>query len=82
MKKFLIEAFGWYGVLAMLGAYALLNFGMLPYTSIWYQLLNFTAALGIIVVSVYKQAYQPAALNFAWLAIAAIGIYNLTVATW
>ena len=33
-----------------------------------------TGAIGIIIVSFKKKAYQPAALNVVWLVIAAIAI--------
>jgi hypothetical protein len=76
MKKF-VEVFGWYGMAALVAAYALVSFSALIPTSIWYQLLNGTGALGIVVVSFYKRAYQPAALNVIWTLIAVAAIIKL-----
>jgi hypothetical protein len=77
MKKNLIEVFGWYGMAAIVLAYALVSFSFLSADSIWYQLLNGTGAVGIVVVSLYKKAYQPGILNIIWTVIAVIAIFNI-----
>lgn len=76
MKKF-IELFGWYGTVAIVLAYALVSFSVLQPTDIAYQLLNGTGALGIVLVSFYKQAYQPGVLNIIWTVIAVVAILNI-----
>ena len=43
MKETFIEMIGWYGTVALLGAYALVSFLPLFADSLWYQLLNVTA---------------------------------------
>ena len=50
MKK-TIEIFGWYGMIAIVLAYALVSFSLLQSNGLAYQLLNFTGAIGIVVVS-------------------------------
>lgn len=75
MKSF-IELFGWYGALAILAAYALVSFAVIAPTDLTYQILNGTGALGIVCVSLYKRAYQPAVLNIMWTLIALIAILN------
>ncbi|HEY4513511.1 MAG TPA: hypothetical protein VJH06_03295 [Candidatus Paceibacterota bacterium] len=80
MKKTFIEIFGWfgwYGTIAIVVAYALVSFSVLSVDSIWYQLLNATGALGIVVVSFYKKAYQPGILNIIWTVIALLAIINI-----
>jgi len=77
MKKNIIEIFGWYGMIAIVLAYALVSFSFLSFNSIWYQLLNCTGAIGIVVVSLYKKAYQPGILNIIWTLIALIAIINI-----
>ncbi len=76
MRNF-IEIFGWYGAIAIILAYALVSFSLLPATSIWYQLLNVTGALGIVVVSLHKKAYQPGVLNIIWILIALLAIFYI-----
>ena len=77
MKKNIIEIFGWYGIIAIVLAYALVSFSFLSVNSIWYQLLNGTGAIGMVVVSLYKKAYQPGILNIIWTLIALIAIINI-----
>jgi hypothetical protein len=76
MKKF-IELFGWYGMLAIVLAYALISFSVLQPTNIVYQVLNGTGAFGIVLVSFYKRAYQPGVLNILWTLIALVAIARI-----
>lgn len=76
MKKF-IEIFGWYGMIAILVAYALVSFSLLQPTNLIYQILNGTGALGIVLISFYKRTYQPGVLNIIWTLIAIIAILKI-----
>ena len=71
------ELIGWYGTAAIIGAYFLNSFGWVSTTSWIYQGLNFTGAIGIVVVSLAKKAYQPAALNVIWTVIALIALVKI-----
>lgn len=73
MKKY-TELLGWYGVVVILLAYGLVSFSVIQPTSLVYQILNGTGALGIVIVSLHKKAYQPAILNIIWAVIAGIVI--------
>jgi hypothetical protein len=77
MKTKLAEAFGWYGVVAIVSAYALINFNILSVNNIWYQTLNLTGALGIIFDAFNQRNWQPAVLNIIWAAIATIAIIKI-----
>ncbi len=74
-KNIWVEIYGWYGAIGLLAAYALSSFGILSPENVWYQIINITAALGIVVVSFYKRTYQPGVLNIVW---AIIGLVALT----
>ncbi len=76
MKKFLVELFGWYGVVAILLAYALVSFSYIQTSSLLYQLLNITGALGIVVDAWYAKNYQPVVLNLIWATIALVAIVS------
>jgi len=76
MKKFL-EILGWYGTVAIVGAYALVSFSVIQSDSTFYQFLNLTGAIGIVAISLAKKAYQPAILNIIWTIIAAIALIKL-----
>lgn len=70
---------GWYGVFATVGAYVLVSFLILSPTSFFYQILNFTGALGITIETYYRKDYQPFWLNFIWMLIALAAIINLFI---
>ncbi|MDO8529368.1 MAG: hypothetical protein Q7S18_01740 [bacterium] len=72
--KILEEIVGWYGTIAIVSAYALLSFGIINSDSSLYQILNATGALGIVVISFKKKAYQPGVLNIIWTVIAVIAL--------
>jgi hypothetical protein len=72
--KVTIEALGWYGAVAILGAYAAVSFGWLGAGSLVAISLNLTGAFGVILVSWSKRAWQPVALNGFWLAVAAVSL--------
>ena len=75
--KLFIEIYGWYGAVAIVLAYALVSFGALSPTGLLFQLLNATGALGIVLVSFYKKAYQPGVLNIIWTFIALVALTRL-----
>jgi len=66
-------------MIAIVLAYALVSFSFLSVNSIWYQILNGTGAIGIVVVSLYKKAYQPGILNIIWSVIAILAILNILI---
>jgi hypothetical protein len=74
VKKIFIEVIGWYGTIAIVGSYALSSFGFVKPSDLFYQILNFTGAIGIVIISFYKKAYQPGVLNLVWTVIALVAI--------
>jgi hypothetical protein len=73
------EVVGWYGTIAIIGAYALVSFNLLSPNSVWYQLLNLTGAIGIIVISLIKKVRQSVVLNVFWAAIATLALLRLLI---
>jgi hypothetical protein len=73
MKK-LVELYGWYGMAAIILAYALVSFSIIKPTGLAFQILNGTGALGIVFISFHRKAYQPGVLNILWTLIAVIAI--------
>ncbi len=74
MKSKIIETFGWYGVVAIVGAYAALSLGMLSSGSLLYQVLNLTGSVAIVVDALKDGNKQPAVLNIIWALIALLAI--------
>ncbi len=79
-RESVIGAIGWIGVIGVLLAYALVSLSILPAQSIWYQLLNLSAALCICIETWSKRDYQPFWLNVIWGVIAAIALVRLFIA--
>ncbi len=73
-----ISLSGWYGVLAIFGAYYLLSTGKIEQDGL-YQCLNATGAIGLAILCFKKRTWQPFALNLAWLAIACYALWRLFI---
>lgn len=74
------EAFGWSGVVLVIGSYGLLATGIVDGSSALYHSLVLVGALGVALVSYKKHDYQPAVLNtifavFALIALARIVLF-------
>lgn len=72
--ELLIEIVGWTGAIEVLVAYILISAHKVNAGNAWYQLLNLTGALFLIVNTFYKQAYPSAFVNIIW---AGIAVYSL-----
>lgn len=79
LPKNVQEILGWYGTVAILGAYALVSFGVTDADTLLYQVLNLTGALGIVVISFAKGATQPGVLNVIWSVIAVVAIIGILI---
>ncbi len=77
MTKLFAEILGWYGAFAIILAYAMISFAVIGVDNIIYQILNLTGAIGIVIISLSKRAYQPATLNIIWTIIAFIALIRI-----
>jgi len=76
MKNKITEILGWYGVCAILLAYALLSFEYIKSNSWAFQLLNLSGAIGMVLDGWDDKSYQSMVLNIIWGAVALIAIIN------
>ena len=76
-KKLFAEIIGWYGTFAIVLAYALVSFSVLKGNGTVFQLLNFTGAIGLIVICLLKKVYQSAVLNIIWTIIALVALLKI-----
>lgn len=74
-----VEWLGWYGVVATIFAYVLVSFSVLAPTSLIYQALNFTGAVGVTIETWMHRDYQPFWLNLVWALIALAAIANVVL---
>jgi hypothetical protein len=72
-----IEIVGWAGVGLIILAYGLLSFDLLDNHSGIYQIMNLLGSVGIVINSLVKKDYQPAALNIVWATIAIFALLSL-----
>ncbi len=70
------EFIGWFGVVVILLAYALASFDIIASTGILYQILNIAGAIGIVIISIKRHAYQPEVLNIIWAMIGVVALIN------
>lgn len=73
----LTEFCGWYGVFALILAYALASFGIIVASGIVYQLLNLSGAIGLMIVAMSKRVAQSVFINIIWIIIGIIVITKL-----
>jgi hypothetical protein len=74
----LAEVVGWYGMAAILGAYALSSFGWLEPGRL-YQALNFTGALGVGWVCWRRRTWQAFWLELVWAGVALVALVRLLI---
>lgn len=77
MREKITEILGWYGVIAVVGAYALLSLEIVSSNSLLFQGLNLTGAIGIVIDALEDKNTQPAVLNIIWAIIALIAIVKI-----
>src|SRR3989304_4452993 len=76
-RKVLLEAAGWYGLVATLSAYGLISNGIVGSTSVAYHLLNLTGALALATTVWRKRAWPLVVLNLVWMAIAVLALARI-----
>lgn len=73
------EILGWYGMLAIIGAYGLLSYDVVVADSVVYQGLNLTGAVGLLWIAFRKRVTQVIVLNTFWALIALLALGNLFI---
>lgn len=66
MSQTLVDTLGWIGSIEILIAYALVSMERMPAKSPWYQLLNFTGSIFLVINTLYYKAYPSTFLNVVW----------------
>lgn len=70
----IIETIGWIGGVEVLVAYWLVSANKVKGTNVYYQVLNLTGAVFLIINTIYKEAYPSTLVNVVWVVIAVIGL--------
>lgn len=72
----LAEVVGWYGMVAILAAYALSSFGVIGQGPL-YQALNLTGGLGVAWICWCKRTWQGFWLEAIWATVALVSLARL-----
>ena len=72
--QLIIDIIGWVGSIEVILAYGLNSYQKIKSDSIWYQLLNLTGGIFLIINTVYYGAYPSTAINVVWVVIATLAL--------
>jgi hypothetical protein len=73
----LIEIMGWIGAIEVLLAYGLISLNKVDSKSLFFQLLNLTGGLLLIVYTLHLKSYASAFVNIVWVLVAVVSIYRI-----
>ena len=65
-----MDILGWIGSFEVIIAYGLISYNRVDGGSTFYQVLNLTGAILLIINTVYLEAYPSAFINMVWVGIA------------
>jgi len=68
--QLLIDVLGWIGSIEVIAAYGLNSYQKIKSDSAWFQILNLTGGLFLIINTVYYDAYPSTFINVVWVLIA------------
>lgn len=76
-EKKLVDFLGWYGMIAILVAYALITYGYVTPQSAFWQGLNLSGSIGLAVNSFSRKAMPEVWLNIVFGIVAVSGLYQI-----
>lgn len=76
-EKVLVDFLGWYGMVAILIAFALITYNVLTTQSALWQILNLTGSIGIAVNALSRRAMPEVWLNIIFSLVAISGLYQI-----
>lgn len=76
-KSKIAEIAGWYGMIAILVSFTLISFGFFKATSLGYQFLNLTGAIGIAWNAYEQKASPSVVLNLIYGLVAAFALIQI-----
>lgn len=74
------DIFGWIGVMLIIASYSLIALGIVDGNSLIYHGLVLVGSIAVGVISIKKQAFQPAVLNILFSLLALIAIVRILLA--
>ncbi len=77
MSVFWIDTLGWLGGVMVVVAYFLISSGKVKPNSVFFQGLNLTGSIFLIINTYEKGAYPSTVVNIIWVGIALFGFYRI-----
>lgn len=74
-----VEIVGWYGALAILGAYVAVSFEAISPEGFLFQFLNFSGAASLLLVSWRRRMMQTVFLNSIWIMVALLALLRIFI---
>lgn len=75
--QLIIDIIGWVGSFEVILAYGLNSYQKINSDSIWYQILNLTGGVFLIINTVYYGSYPSTAINVVWVVIATVALGSM-----
>lgn len=72
-----VNIIGWIGTSMIVSAYFLLTTNKLKSTHLRYEMLNFFGAIGVLIDSLYSEAYPSVGLQLVWITVTIIGVRKI-----
>ena len=76
-EKLIVDILGWIGSIEVVLAYALISQQKITSKNPWYQWLNLTGAILLIVNTWYYGAWPSTFINLVWVGIAIVALSKL-----
>lgn len=73
----LAQIAGWYGAAAIISGFLLVSFEIIKPNTIFYQLLNLSGALGLLILGIDRHVRQSVVVNLFWITIASIALFGI-----
>ena len=78
-QQLIVDILGWIGSVEVILAYGLISAKRVDASSQFYQWLNLTGAILLIINTVYYGAYPSTFINLVWVFIALAALYRVYV---
>ncbi|NND32265.1 MAG: hypothetical protein HKN76_06695 [Saprospiraceae bacterium] len=75
--KWIVDGLGWIGSVEIILAYVLVSYEKLSATSKWFQWLNLTGSVGLLINTAYYGAFPSTVVNVVWFFIALFALYRI-----
>jgi hypothetical protein len=77
MTETLWDFIGWYGTIAVLGAFALCMFGVLPWGGSVFMIANLSGAAALVIANLIKRNWYVVVFYLIWGIVTAMKYFNI-----